>query len=61
VAGLFFSIKKCPTQANAYPDISANKRYIKLNDKKNLIKKKIPMLVPIKCINLVYLLSCSDK
>jgi hypothetical protein len=47
VAGLFFSIKKCPTHANAYPDNNANRRFRKLKLKKKLIKKTKPILVPI--------------
>ena len=38
VAGLFFSIKKCPTHANPYPDKSAYKINKALSDKKNFIK-----------------------
>ena len=58
---LVFSIKKCPTHAKPYPDNNAYKINKKLKDKKNCIKKNIPILVPIKWVSLVYLLSCSDN
>lgn len=48
VAGLFFSKKKCPTQANPYPTngIAINKLYLLEYTAKNKITKSSP--VPIK-------------
>ena len=48
VAGLFFSMKKCPNQAKLYPASSAKRRLRGFRVKTSLNKKNMEKHVPIK-------------
>ena len=48
VAGLFFSMKKCPNQAKLYPARSAKRKLRGFRVKTSLNKKNIEKHVPIK-------------
>ena len=59
IKGIFMQSNIKNRNGRVYPEEVLAKEV--KNYEQNFIKKNIPILVPIKCISLVYLLSCSDK